>query len=107
MTPSQYLSRSLLSGLGVFAYITLLVAGMANAENFFGSDLERVAPYIIPVFMLMLFVISATVTGLLVLYKPVTLYMEGMKREAFILLLSTIGWLVVFLALVGIYMISL
>jgi hypothetical protein len=107
MTTSQYISKSLLSALGVFAYISLLVAGMANAENIFGADLERTAPFIIPIFMLLVFVISATITGLLVLYKPITLYVDGMKKEAFTLLLSTIGWLVVFLALVGAYMISL
>lgn len=107
MTPSQYISKSLLGALGVFAYISLLVAGMASADSIFGNKPELIAPYIIPVFMLMLFVISATVTGLLVLYKPITLYLEGMKKEAFTLLLSTVGWLVLFLAIVGAYMISL
>jgi len=107
MKTSQYIIKSLLAGLGVFAYISLFVLFISSAEGMFGADLERTAPYIIPVFMLTLFVISATVTGLLVLYKPITLYMEGMKKEAFTLLLCTIGWLVVLLLITGAYMISL
>jgi hypothetical protein len=55
--------------------------------------------------MLLLFIISASVTGLLVLGKPIHLYLSGLKKEAFVLLFATTGWLVLFL--VGITVILL
>lgn len=54
--------------------------------------------------MLLLFVISATVTGFLILGKPITLYLDGAKKEAFRFLAMTVGWLAAFLVLVGILM---
>ena len=57
-----------------------------------------------PLFVLLLLVISASVTGLLILAKPIHLYLSGFKRETFILLFVT-GWLVLFhvAVLVGLF----
>ena len=57
--------------------------------------------------LLLLFVISATVTGFLVLGKPAMLYHAGDKRGAFTFLSATVGWLFGFLVLVGILMAAL
>ncbi len=77
---------------GVFIYITAVVSVLFNKKIF-----ENEPEFFIPVFMLLLFVISASITGLLVLGRPICLYMDGFKKEAFTLLFSTIAWLAVFL----------
>lgn len=53
-----------------------------------------------PAIMLLLFVISAAVTGFLVVGKPAMLYVNGLKQEAFRLFLYTIGWLAILAAIV-------
>jgi maltodextrin utilization protein YvdJ len=73
---------------------------MSNASDFFGHD----DTFVTPIFVLLLFVISATVTSLLVLGKPVSLFLAGSKKEAFMLLFSTLVWLVVFLLTVALIM---
>ena len=56
--------------------------------------------YLGPVMVLMLFVFSALVTGLLVFGYPIWLYLKGEKNNAVKLLLYTVGWLFIFLILV-------
>ena len=55
--------------------------------------------------MLLLFVVSATITDLLVLGKPIYLYLEGKKKEAFTLLIATLVWLILFLFLVAVVLV--
>jgi hypothetical protein len=76
------------------AYIIILVFCLTNAESIFGEkDPEN--EFFIPVIMLLVLVISATVTGAAVLGRPVTWYLDGKKKEAFQLLATTIGVLMV------------
>ncbi len=91
-TPSIFL-KSFLSALGVLIYISGVALLGFNSQNIFG----QVQSFLIPVFILLLFVVSACITGLLVLGKPIYLFLEGHKKEAFILLFATLGWLVFFL----------
>lgn len=94
----QYMSKSkivfyaITHSLGVLAYILLLVSFMNNGKNFFGNSPE----ILIGMVMLSLFVLSASVTGLLVLGRPIHLYFNGFKKEAFILLFSTLACLFAF-----------
>lgn len=74
-------------------YVLAVAWLLSNGERIFGGQ-ERL---LVPIFMMTLLVVSATVTGLLVLGKPISLYLSGLKKEAFILLFSTIGWLIAFL----------
>ena len=46
---------------------------------------------LIPIAMLLLFVFSAALTGALILGRPILWYLEGNKKEAFSLLLYTLG----------------
>jgi len=46
---------------------------------------------LIPIFMLMLLVFSAALTGTFVLGKPVLLYLDGKKKESINLLVCTLG----------------
>ena len=48
-----------------------------------------------PVAFLLLFVLSAAITGALILGRPVVLYLENRKLEAVKLFLYTVGWLFV------------
>ena len=90
----KHISRGLLDAAGTAAYVAAVAWFGTHAQNFLGKPNGILAP----MFMLLLFVISALITGLLVLGKPVMLYANGSKREALSLVLATLGWLIVFLA---------
>ncbi|MDP4000686.1 MAG: hypothetical protein Q8P83_00350 [bacterium] len=83
--------QGLIHALGVFAYTILVAWFMFNAEKFFGE----VDTFWAPVAMLLLFVISATIVGSLVLGRPAYLFWNGEKFEALKLLSLTVSWLVV------------
>ena len=93
MKKSKLVLTGFINSVGVFAYVSLVAWLMFNAQTFFGKDDNVLAP----VLMLLLFVLSATITGLLVLGKPTHLYLGGFKKEAFILLFSTLAWLLLFI----------
>ena len=92
MKKSNFYLKSFLCALGTFVYIALVAFLMFNGKNVFGD----VSSFMIPVFMLLLLVISASITGLLVFGNPVRLYMDGHKKEAFTFLFSTLSWLILF-----------
>jgi hypothetical protein len=89
---------SFLSAAGVFIYIAAVSWLISNAGHYFGNVPEP--NFLIPVFMLLLFVVSATITGSLVLGKPLLMYLDGQKKEALKLLFCTLAWLISFLFLV-------
>ena len=88
---------------GVFIYVAAVAWLGFNSKTIFGKVEDN---FLAPVFVLLLFVISASITGLLVLGKPIHLYFGGLKREAFILLFSTLGWLVLFLIAVVVVLLA-
>lgn len=95
--------RAFLNAAGTFAYITVIALFMSRASDLFGAEDTALTP----VFALTLFVVSAFVTGLLVLGKPIMLYIDGERRDALKLLITTVAWLAVFLVAVGVSMIVL
>ena len=100
MKKSDYIQKGLLSASGVFIYILGVSWVLFNAKTIFGG--EEPKGFVAPIFMLLLFVVSATITGLLVLGKPIYLYFEGKKKEAFTLLIATLAWLILFLFIVAV-----
>jgi hypothetical protein len=83
----------LASALGEAIYIALVALFMTNINKLLG-----VAPNILGmVAFLMLFVLSAALSGALILGKPVLLYLENSKKEALQLFGITLGWLFIFL----------
>ena len=96
MKKSDYALKSFINAAGVFVYVFIVAEVLYNAKEIFGEP----AGLLIPIFMLLLLIVSATITGLLVLGKPVYLYLDGLKKEAIILLLCTLAWLIIFLVLV-------
>ena len=89
--------RSFLHAAGVFIYVLAVAWVMSHGEAIFGGGPDG---FIVPVFMILLFVVSASITGFLVLGKPVQLYLDGSKKQAVAMLFATLGWLVLFLLLV-------
>lgn len=100
MKNTDYIIKSLISAFGTLVYVSAVAWLMINTKSIFGKVPEP--NLFIPIFMLLLFIISATVTGLLVLGKPISLYLGGSKKEAIVLLSATLGWLVIFLVAVAI-----
>ena len=86
---------SFLNAFGVFVYVTGVAWLLFNGEHIFG----QVSGFVLPIFLLLLLIVSASITGLLVFGKPVHLYLGGFKKEASVLLFVTLAWLIGFLLL--------
>ncbi|MFA5925412.1 MAG: hypothetical protein WC831_00595 [Parcubacteria group bacterium] len=93
----QLIKLGFLCALGEAVYIGLVALLMSGAERFFGNAPDN--KILAPITFLLLFVLSAAVSGALVLGKPVLMYMEGKKKEALTLFSFTLLWLFVFLVL--------
>ena len=81
--------RAFLHAIGVVVYTTLISVLMHNGDRIFG----RMDNVFGPMAFLLLFVVSATTTGSLVLGKPILLYIENRKTESVKLFFYTVGWL--------------
>lgn len=90
---NELIVRSLGHAALTFLYISLVGWFMSHADETLGTVPEVVAAMT----MLTLFVVSAAVTGSLVVGRPILLYIEGKKAEAFQFFAGTIGWLLVIL----------
>jgi hypothetical protein len=93
----KLIKNSLLTALATVIYVTGVAWFMTNAEKGFFGDEKTIW---VPIAMLLLFVVSAGVTGSLVLGQPVMLYLDGKKREAVKQLGLTLAWLLVILILI-------
>lgn len=93
--------RSFLHAILAVAYIFGVASLMQNGEKIFG----KVPGILGPVAFLLLFVLSAAMMGILILGKPILIYLENQKRDALMFLFATIGWLFLFLILTFIFLI--
>lgn len=97
----KLLQYSFVHAFGVFAYIFLIAWTMTNLSRWIpGPD-----TFLAPVAMLSLFVVSAAITGALVLGKPILMYINGEKSGAIKLFLLTVAWLFVFVVIVFAFMV--
>ncbi|MBI4709088.1 MAG: hypothetical protein HY764_02725 [Candidatus Portnoybacteria bacterium] len=80
-----------INSLGAFVYILIVAWIMFNGEKIFG----KMNNFLGPVALLLLFVLSATIVGALVLGRPVFLYLGGSKSDAVKLLSYTVGYLLI------------
>ena len=94
------LKTAIINSLWVLAYVAIVSYVMSHADRVFGKVDSTVAA----VGFLMLFVLSAGVVGLLVIGKPVFLYIDNKKNEAIGLLVATLVCLAVITALVLLYL---
>lgn len=102
MKKSEYILKSLINALSVLIYTSAVVWMLFNGQAIFG----KASSFLMPLFILLLFIISASITSLLVLGKPIHLYLSGLKKEAFVLLFATLSWLVFFVIVVAIALLS-
>jgi len=93
---SKILLWALLDSLGTLVYVFAVVLLTTNAQKIFGPANNFLGSTAI----LLLFVLSATIVGLLVLGRPAYLYFSGFKREGIALLLYTVVFLLVITAVV-------
>ena len=96
MKNSKLAILALWNSLGIAVYIVLVALFMQNGERIFG----KVDGLLGPIAILLLFVLSAAITGTLALGRPVLLFLENRKAEAVRMFLYTIGWLFVIIVLV-------
>ena len=88
---NKLISRSLLNALGTIAYVSVIATIMQNGQKIFGDMNQTTGP----IAFLTLFVLSASVTGGLVLGKPVLMYLNNEKSGAIKLFIYTLAWLAV------------
>ena len=84
---SSIIKRSIINALLTTIYIIIIASFLYYAQSF--HLIENTL--LIPIVMLMLFVFSAAFTGMLIFGKPVMLYLDNKKKEAFLLLAYTLG----------------
>src|SRR6187399_2047511 len=89
---NKLIKQSLLNALGTIAYIAIVATIMQSAEKFLGNKPDTIFA---PIAFLSLFILSAAITGSLVIGKPLLLFLSGSKQEAVKLFLYTLGWLAI------------
>ncbi len=97
MRNSKLVVYALVNSLGVFIYVSGLAWFLFNAERIFGKQEPN---FWVPVAMLLIFIVSAVITGSLVLGRPAFLYLKDLKAESIKLLVYTIIFLFIFASLV-------
>ncbi|MFA6974116.1 MAG: hypothetical protein WC238_05265 [Parcubacteria group bacterium] len=93
--PKKIIQQSFLFALGEGIYISLVALLMFTVQKFFGDKPDPVI--VAPIAFLLLLVISAAISGALILGKPLMLYLDGQKKEAVMLFGFTVAWLALFL----------
>ncbi len=78
MKNSKLVFYALADSLGVFLYVSAVSWFLFNAEKIFG----KIQNFWGPAAMLLLLILSATITGSLVLGRPIYLYLKGLKTES-------------------------
>ena len=89
----KLIAKGFFCALGEVVYVSLVAGFMRNISQIF-KDVPDVVGLSI---FLLLFVVSAVVSGALILGQPILLYLSGKKGEAIKLFFFILGWLVIFL----------
>jgi len=98
MNNSKLLGSALRNSIGVLVYCGFVAWLMFNAERFLSNG--KPDTFLAPLTFLLLFVISATIVGGLVLGQPIYLYLEKSKTEAIKLFFYTVASLAILTLLV-------
>lgn len=88
MNKTKIITYALANALWTVLYIILVGTLFNSAPAIFGRGDDTV---FIPIIMLLLFVLSASITGGLILGRPILWYLDGKKKDALILLGYTLG----------------
>jgi hypothetical protein len=103
MNKNNLLKRAFLDAGGIVIYVVIFAWFVTHIDKLVGLPQQNV--WFAPAFFLLMFIISATVTGSLFLLKPILLYVEGQKKEAFYLFTYTLGFLVLMAIIIGLLII--
>jgi hypothetical protein len=105
MNKSKIVLHSLGHALGVLLYISLVVTLITNLEKYFANTPDT---FMAPIAMLLLLVLSVAVMAVLVFGRPVYLFLNNAKQEAYLFLGYTLGWLflLVIIAFIVIFLIT-
>jgi len=88
MKKSEIVRYAVVNSLATALYIILIATFMFyGIQGFFVASKS----VFIPIVMLMLFVLSAAITGSLIFGRPIMFYIDGKKKEALTLLFYTFG----------------
>lgn len=93
MEKKKIIYQSLLHAVAVLLYIFAVALILMYGSKVFPKVNETVLG---PIAFLLLFVVSAAVTGSLVLAKPIMLYLEKQKKDSILFFVSTVIWLALF-----------
>lgn len=89
--------NAFINALGTALYVVVVASFIYSLQGVFPKETNTV---FIPIAMLLLFVFSAAFTGMLVFGKPIMMYLDGKKKEAFSLIGYTLGILLLITFLV-------
>jgi len=90
MKNSKTILHTFLHSLAVLIYVMLVAGFLSNASSILGET----DTFLSPVIALLLLVISATIVGLIVLTKPISLFLAGNKTDALAFVGLELSWLV-------------
>lgn len=100
----QLIKLGFLLALGEAVYIALVTLLISGAERFFANTPDN--KILAPMVFLLLFVLSAAISGALILGKPALMYVEGKKKEAMALFGLNLFWLFIFFLLAVISLVA-
>ncbi|MBI4282712.1 MAG: hypothetical protein HY672_04430 [Chloroflexi bacterium] len=102
MSRKRIVLLGLAQAAGVFLYVVFVVLFLDNLDRIAGSpsENEQTTPYLQIVGILLLFIISACISGALVLGYPAILALRQRVREASLLVASTVAWLMLLLVVI-------
>lgn len=96
MKLSKIILAGLYQALGLAAYCILITFIMNGAFGFFSSGFQGPDTYYFMVF-LMLFIVSALITGSIALVCPIVLAVNKNFKGAGFVILSTVIWAIIFI----------
>ena len=102
MTEPKPIWHSLGHAVLVLIYVSAVSLVMSHGSTWFGQKDTAFTP----VAVLMLFVLSAAVTGTLVLGRPILLYLDGKKNEALKFFGFTVIWLFILTIIIFVVMVA-
>lgn len=87
---NKIIKNALIDAIGTTLYVVLVASFMFYLQ---GNAPKGINTIFIPIAMLLLFVVSAAITGILVFGKPIMMYLDGKRKEAISLIGYTLGFL--------------
>ena len=93
MKKSRLFLTGLYQSLGLIAYVMMVVFLLNWLSSTFGNKTVGNSPLFIAIFLLV-FVLSALITGSIVLAYPIILFTRKMFKEAWWVLIFTVLWII-------------